>query len=401
MSQDESADVIVVGAGPAGCSAAAHLARAGQHVLVLGKGDRTTAADAEVGSILTPRAVRELATLGIATDGPDWVRTKGVRFIGGGMRMQVAWPSGAQFPDHGLNHRGLAALLGRHAAAQGADIRPGVEVTAPLIDAAGRVIGVQTADASLRAPVVIAADGGDSPLAAALGRRRRAGRPARTVLTSTYACARASDDHLEIWTQVPGAAGHGWVAALGDGTSQVGLVLHDGARPIEVLAEWTASMPPEWRIDDSTRVGDVRRDELPVGLGRRPLYADGLMLVGDAAGTANPICGEGIAAALESGRLAAAAIVEALGRDAAGREQALAGYSTALRGSLGGYYTMGRWFAKMIGNPHLARIGVRYGLPRQTTMRFMLKAAANLGATRGGDAQDRLLATLARVTPAA
>ena len=59
--------------------------------------------------------------------------------------------------------------------------------------------------------------------------------------------------------------------------------------------------------------------------------------------------------------------------------------------ALGGYYTLGRWFAKMIGNPEVMRLATKYGLPRTTLMRFLLKVMANLAEPHGGDADDRLI----------
>ena len=62
-----------------------------------------------------------------------------------------------------------------------------------------------------------------------------------------------------------------------------------------------------------------------------PRYADGVLRVGDAAGIANPVNGEGLAAALTSGRLAAVAVAAALAHSgAAEREAELAAYDAVL-----------------------------------------------------------------------
>ena len=49
-----------------------------------------------------------------------------------------------------------------------------------------------------------------------------------------------------------------------------------------------------------------------------------------------------------------------------------------MKDALGGYYTLGRWFARAIGNPEVMRLATKYGLPRTTLMRFLLKIMANL-----------------------
>ena len=69
--------------------------------------------------------------------------------------------------------------------------------------------------------------------------------------------------------------------------------------------------------------------------------------------------------------------------------------------ALGGYYTLGRYFAKMIGNPEVMRLATKYGLPRTTLMRFLLKVMANLAEPRGGDASDRIITALSKMAPAA
>ena len=49
-----------------------------------------------------------------------------------------------------------------------------------------------------------------------------------------------------------------------------------------------------------------------------------------------------------------------------------------MKDALGGYYTLGRGFAEAIGNPEVMRLATKYGLPRTTLMRFLLKLMANL-----------------------
>src|SRR6266436_5671713 len=82
---DRDADVVVVGAGPAGSATAYHLARAGLDVLLLEK----TAFPREkvCGDGLTPRAVTQLVRMGIDTSpSAGWLHNKGLRIIGGGQQ---------------------------------------------------------------------------------------------------------------------------------------------------------------------------------------------------------------------------------------------------------------------------------------------------------------------------
>jgi flavin-dependent dehydrogenase len=116
----------------------------------------------------------------------------------------------------------------------------------------------------------------------------------------------------------------------------------------------------------------------------------------------NPFNGEGIAYAMESGSMAAETIVQALGRPTAdGRERALDAYPAALKDAYGGYYTLGRVFVKLIGNPNVMKLATRHGLPHPTLMRFTLKLLANLTDPRDGDAMDKVINALTKVAPAA
>jgi 2-polyprenyl-6-methoxyphenol hydroxylase-like FAD-dependent oxidoreductase len=114
----------------------------------------------------------------------------------------------------------------------------------------------------------------------------------------------------------------------------------------------------------------------------------------------NPFNGEGIDYALEAARVGAEVIAQAHARpDDAGRERVLASYPKVMKDELGGYFTLGRWFAHAIGNPEVMRLATRYGLPRTKLMPFLLKIMANLADPRGRGASDRIITALSRLAP--
>lgn len=123
VQRQDDADVIVVGAGPAGASAAYWLATAGLDVLVLEKS--AFPRDKVCGDGLTPRAVRELVAMGVPLRPEDgWIRNKGLRVYGGGHRLELPWPQLDSFPDYGLarTRRDFDATLAAHARAAGTKI---------------------------------------------------------------------------------------------------------------------------------------------------------------------------------------------------------------------------------------------------------------------------------------
>ena len=133
-----------------------------------------------------------------------------------------------------------------------------------------------------------------------------------------------------------------------------------------MLRDWCAALPEEWGFTEENAVNDIGGAALPMGFNRTPVYADGLLLVGDAGGMVNPFNGEGIAYAMQSAALAAATVVQALARpEGPARERALQGYPAAVRAELASYYRLGNRFAHALRHPWLVRTTARYGLPRR------------------------------------
>ncbi|OJV60400.1 MAG: drug:proton antiporter [Cellulomonas sp. 73-145] len=419
----DDADVVVVGAGPAGSSTAFWAASAGLDVLLVDKA--TFPRDKVCGDGLTPRAVAELVRMGVPLREQDgWIRNRGLRVHGGGHTIELPWPELSSYPSYGLAkaRTSLDALLVDHARAAGAKVLEGTRVTGPLHDErTGRVVGVtaRTADGSettYRAPVVVAADGVSSRLATALGRTTRPDRPMGVAVRTYFRSPRHDDpwmeSHLELWDGEPGRSnlmpGYGWIFALGDGTVNVGLgsvSSTNAATKVDykaLFATWMANTPAEWGFTPENQIGPVRGAALPMGFNRGPLYGNGVLLAGDAAGMVSPFNGEGIAYGLQAGRVAADAIAQGLARgSAAGRERALASYQSRMKDDLGGYYTLGRTFVRLIEHPEVMRVCTRYGLPRPLVMRFTLKLLSDCYEPHGGDVVDRVIAGLARMAPAA
>ena len=418
---ENQADVIVVGAGPSGSATAYHLANAGLDVLLLEKAQFPR--DKVCGDGLTPRAVKSLVRMGVDTsEQAGWLHNKGLRIIGGGMRLEMPWPELAAYPNYGLvrPRADFDQILARQAEKSGARLHENTNVTGPILDErTGRVLGVtaRTTDdggvkreTEFRAPLVVAADGNSTRLSIAMGLHKRDDRPMGVAYRTYYKTPRTNDDYLESWLELWDGErllpGYGWVFGMGDGTSNVGLGILNTTESFrnvdyrDLLRRWLKNTPAEWGFTEENRTEPIRGAALPMGFNRQPHYTRGMLLVGDAGGMVNPFNGEGIAYAMESGEFAADVIAQALARPSGReRELALSAYPQILKDTYGGYYTLGRIFVKLIGNPKVMRVATQRGLSHPMLMRFTLKLLANLTDPKGGDAMDRIINGLAKVTP--
>jgi geranylgeranyl reductase family protein len=424
---ERQADVVVVGAGPAGAATAFHLAQAGADVLLLEKSSFPR--DKICGDGLTPRAVKQLIGMGFDLDAPGWQKNKGLRIVGAGHRLELPWPELTTFPPFGAvrTRTDLDETLARHAQKAGARLLERTAVTGPLLDErTGRVVGVnaravdergrKTGDElTYRAPLVVACDGVSSRLATSMGITRRENRPMAVAARTYYRTPRHDDPWMESWLELwdgkPQESnllpGYGWIFGVGDGTANVGLGLLNTSSAFQnvdlkaVLATWLSHTPEEWGFrDEANQEGRIASAALPMGFNRKPHYTRGMLLVGDSGGMVNPFNGEGIDYALESGHMAADIILQALALpEGPQRERVLHAYPDALDAAYGGYFTLGRVFAKMIGNPTFMKQATKYGLPRTALMRFLLKLMANLTDPRGGDASDRIINALSKMAP--
>ena len=415
--RDDDADVIVVGAGPSGATTAYHLAQAGVNVLMLEKARFPR--DKVCGDGLTPRAVKSLVAMGVdVSPEAGWLRNKGLRVIGAGMRLELPWPELGSYPGYGLvrPRSSLDETLARRAQAAGAKLLEGVTVTGAVLDDHGVIKGVKTRtgnndpERSMLAPIVVAADGNSSRLAVSMGLAKRDDRPLGVAVRTYYRSPRHDDDYLESWLDLWDGdrllPGYGWIFGMGDGTSNVGLGLLNTSEAFRntdyrsLLRRWLKSMPEEWGYIEENQTEPVRGAALPMAFNRTPHYYRGLLLAGDAAGMVNPFNGEGIAYAMESGEILARVIAQAVARPTrAERERVLRGYPVALQQSYGGYYTLGRLFVQLIGKPKLMRYATKHGMSRPALMRFALKLMANLTDPSGGDATDLVINGLSRLAP--
>jgi geranylgeranyl reductase family protein len=385
-------DVLVVGGGPAGASAAYWLAEAGHDVVVAER--KVFPRDKTCGDGLTPRAVKQLADMGVEDAiARDHHRFDGLRAVAHGITLELAWPEHPIYPSHGyvVRRRDLDQLVADNAVKAGATLWQGAEVVAPLTSR-GLVTGAAVkrkdtgAVEEVSARYVVVADGSNSRFGRALGTTRNKAYPQGMAIRGYYESPLHDDPWIESCLDLRdrngnSLPGYGWVFPVGDGTINVGMGLLSTFRDWKsvntshLMDEWAATAPEHWGITPEGRVGEPTGGRVPMGASIGPRVGPTWLAVGDAAGSVNPFNGEGIDYAYETGRLAADVLDEAL---RTGSGLALQRYETTLEQEFGLYFKVARLFAQVIGQPALMRELTRVGMRSRSLMDWVLRIMANL-----------------------
>jgi flavin-dependent dehydrogenase len=207
------------------------------------------------------------------------------------------------------------------------------------------------------AQLVILADGSHAPITRRLGLVREM--PEMIAVRRYCAGDTGPTDHLEIHFQPDVIPGYIWLFPEGDGHVNVGAgaftwrVRRDGVPLREILARFLAdSRATEGRLARAEPVGPTRGHPLRTRLGGTRTYAERVLVAGDAAGLVNPLSGEGIAPALESGELAATHALAAL-RTGDFSARALASYGRALEARYGADRRAARFLRLALSVPRL------------------------------------------------
>ena len=319
---DRRFDVLVVGSGPAGSIAALVLASGGARVAVVDKA--TFPRDKACGDLIGPRGVQLLRDLKL--DMPEAPRVSDMLVVGPtGNRVRLPARAGRTYPGHGIVvPRGQFDAVLQGAAIDAGAVLLNGRAEEPIVEN-GRLTGFSVSSSSrpagtrVRADVLVGADGATS----------RVAEVARLVDTRRvlwgFAIRAYHDEPIEVphilfWTPAPasGFPGYGWAFPAGDGGANVGLgvgVLADRSAGRRAARDLDAFVEHASRVGVLAACHAPRLQSRPLGawlkmglVGTKPASGR-VLLVGDAAGLVNPLQGEGIAQAMDSGRAAAVAIL--------------------------------------------------------------------------------------------
>jgi len=372
-------DVIVAGGGPAGSMAALTAAGKGLSVLLVER-------DPSIGSpVRCAEAVDEKGLRDFFEPSPEWIATEITSYC-------LVAPDGIRVVMNTQGNNGFILerlifdrMVAEKAAEAGAEVITGVEATGVSgFECGFRAVrlGNHNWRREIRARVVIAADGVESRVARWAGLRTHANaHDMETCAQATLGGIECEPEMFRLYfTNRFAPGGYAWLFPKGPRTANAGLgISGDYAmvkRPAVYLEEFLSEHFPGASIVSRT-VGGV-----PCSGGIPKVFADGLLVCGDAAHMANPITGGGIINGLISGRIAGETIAEALAKGDA-IEHALSPYARRCNGRFG---DMNRRFHKIKEGifkipdrrlNEIAREMVKTPLEKRTPVRVLTAAVMN------------------------
>jgi len=348
----EKRDIVIVGAGPAGSSAAFFLSRLGLDVLLLEKNRMPRSKPC--GDGIGPRAVLMLEEMGLSKwlNENHFFRIERMRLISQSGQTIISDTSGYDFPTpygYVIRRDVFDKSLVDRAVEVGATFREGFKVKSFLFDR-GRGFGVvgeaDKEEVHISANLMILADGSTGSLSRRLVDIKKEN---QAIAYRGYADFNEElDNSVNIYFSDALPKGYGWIFPLSNKSANVGIgSLGMKKDKIDLKGAFkdfidTTKIPidlKKGKFSDEHQ-GSVMR----MSFGNVPLHLPGIAIVGDAAGLVSPINGEGISHAMESSALLSR-LLEGNTDSYTSIDKALGQYSRQMRKE---YYSYFRW-ARMLG----------------------------------------------------
>jgi geranylgeranyl reductase family protein len=334
-------DVIVIGAGPGGSATAHYLARHGLDVLLLDKFDFPR--DKTCGDALTPRALEVLADMGLLEAmGQVGCEVNKVKiFAPGGGSTVAAMPHYNGRPGYAMivPRLSLDNAIRERAVDSGAKFEGRIQVTNIEPTEAGVRVSGGRRGRSVTHPARLAviATGASPQLLLQTGILPEAP-PMMMAARAYFENINYLTDEMQFYFEGVPLPGYGWVFPLPDSTANIGAgffrrgrtARHMPATPAAAFETFINHPPLQTMLAGARRVGPVKGYPLRIDFATAPTVGERILVVGEAAGLVNPLTGEGIDYALESGRIAARHLIDLFGDGDLSRPK-LAVYDQLLR----------------------------------------------------------------------
>jgi flavin-dependent dehydrogenase len=368
-------DVAVIGAGPGGCATAYHLRQAGWKVLLVER--RRHPVDKLCGEFLSPEGITSLKRMGLELQNERDIFPI-IRDVAVSSTAGSAWQAPLPAPGLGISRKYLDRILMERCAESGVEVVQGVKITRVHGTVAGGFC-LQGQGVSYPARLAVAAYGKQSPLQNLLGDKSRA--TGKWMALKLHHRGAFPQERVELHNFPGGYAGlcrveDGRVnlclltriscfrAVGGDCRSFVREVLCRNP----LLAQRLQQLEGNW--DEVIAVANLF-------FGQVQRAADGVALVGDAAGAISPLCGDGMAMALRTGEMIAPLADRYLRGIIAG-EQFLQRYDAQWQAEFRWRLGLGKMLQALLARPFGARAAI--ALLRS----FPALGAGLVRATRGG-----------------
>lgn len=328
------ADVVIMGAGPAGLTLGCYLAQADIPCLILERGHHPRP---HVGESLMPASIRVLREIGFlpVMEAGHFPHSGGVVYHDSdGSSLPVAY---GEFPQEGVDqphtyHVDRAKfdmLLMKHAESLGCRIVEGAAVREVLFDDEGRATGVRVAfgthEAEVPAKVVVDAGGRATTLGRQLGLRGAHTSLDQFALHAWFTGVDRGEARTARYTHVfllPDVGGWAWMASIDDSITSIGMVAsrdayHDAGVDVETFFARTVEGHPRLAttLRGAVRVNDLK-GEVNYSYQLERVCGDGWLALGDAAQFIDPLFSSGVSVAMHGARFASERILAAVESDA-------------------------------------------------------------------------------------
>ena len=321
---DKIYDVIIVGGGPGGSTAAAFLGKTGKSVLLLEK--EKWPRDKTCGDALSGKTIGILQELGLtdAVEKADHGVIEGIVFSAtNGKTVTIRINKPGNIGKGYVCRRWIYDNLLFQNAKKHCEAHEGMAVTG-LIRENEKAIGVKARDQhgkehAFHGKVIVGADGAGSIIANEVRSRELDPKHTCIAYRTYYSGIAGMENNIEIHFVKSIMPGYFWIFPLENGLANVGvgMVMEDMKKSdinlqkamLDIIEKNPLFEP---RFKNAKATVPIKAWQLPFGSKKRKISAKNILLVGDAAGLIDPFSGEGIGNAMLSGKLAARVISEAL-----------------------------------------------------------------------------------------